>query len=64
MKTIVALVLALGLSGCGLLAEVGLLDDSYKGSFIRGDAYASLCSVIGGQWSWKPGTDARCEVKY
>lgn len=48
------------LSGCGLLAEVGVLDDSYKGSFIRGDAYADLCSVIDGEWRWKPEMEPSC----
>lgn len=55
---------ALALAGCGLLAEVGVLDDSYKGSFIRGDAYADLCKEINGTWSWKSGTQPRCGVDY
>lgn len=45
-----ALALPLALSGCGLLAEVGVLDESYKGSFIRGDAWAALCTASGGHY--------------
>lgn len=57
----IALGLALGLtlSGCGLLAEVGVLDESYKGSFIRGDGYAALCDKIGGTWTQSP---AKCDA--
>lgn len=51
----------LALSGCGVLAEFGVIDESYKGSFIRGDAYEDLCTnVFEGEWAWKPGTEPSC----
>lgn len=56
----VLMVTALLLSGCGLLAEVGLIDDKWKGSFIRGDAYAMACEAIDGEWQWKPETAPTC----
>lgn len=62
MTRVVLMACALALSGCGLLAEVGGLDESYKGSFIRGDAYADACDALGGIWSWKPGTKPHCDI--
>jgi len=59
---ILSLACILALAGCGLLAEVGVLDESYKGSFIRGDWYADACESLGGEWSWKPGTKPHCDI--
>jgi hypothetical protein len=56
-----AAALLLSLAGCGIGAELGFLDESYKGSFIRGDLYAKACEkAFDGEWSWEPGTDPSC----